>query len=139
MAETHVISALTKKRAELLGEIKYYQELLKQSKDNLTHIDKTIKMFDENYNLKSIKPKRMYTERYFKNGEAKILVLDILRTSNRLNTDEIAEMIANNKGLVNDERFLKSILNTLKTQEKNGLIQQKNNLWEIKEYLNNKA
>ena len=46
MAESHVISALTKKRAELLGEVQHYEKLLKSSKENLTHIDKTIKMFD---------------------------------------------------------------------------------------------
>ncbi len=34
MPEAHVISALTKKRAEVSGEIKHYENLLKQSKLN---------------------------------------------------------------------------------------------------------
>lgn len=135
MAETHVISALTKKRAELLGEIQHYQELLKSSKENLTHIDKTIKMFDENYNIESIKPKRVYKERYFKNGEAKILLLDILREANKaLSISQISQLIAKKKEINESEliHLEKSILSSLKTQEKNKLIQQKDKLWQIR-------
>ena len=57
MAETHVLSALTKKRAEVDGEIKYYEKLLKQSKLNLQSLDQTIHIFDENYDLRTIKAK----------------------------------------------------------------------------------
>lgn len=66
MVEPHVISAFTKKRAEISGEINHYQKLIKSLKENLTHIDQTIKLFDENYNIDSIKPKRVNKERYFK-------------------------------------------------------------------------
>ena len=75
MAETHVISALTSKRAEVSGEIKHYEKLLKKSKENLQSIDQTIHLFDESYDLRTIKIKRVSKERYFKTGEAKVLYL----------------------------------------------------------------
>ena len=135
MPETHVISALTKKRAELAGEINHYQQLIKSLKENLTHIDQTIKLFDENYNIESIKPKRAYKERYFKNGEAKILILDTLREANKaLSVNELNQMIAEKKEINESEliHLEKSILSSLKTQEKNRLIEEKDNLWKIK-------
>ena len=52
MAEIHIISALTKKRSEISGEIKHYENLLKQSKLNLQSIDQTINIFDESYDLR---------------------------------------------------------------------------------------
>ena len=143
MAETHVISALTKKRAELLGEVQHYEKLLKQSKDNLTHIDNTIKIFDENYNLTSIRPKRVHTERYFKTGESKILILDILRTATEpLSTNEIGAKIASDKGIdkkesYNSEKFYKIVLASLGRCEDSKLIERigkegKAILWQIK-------
>jgi hypothetical protein len=81
MAETHVISALTSKRAEVSGEIRYYENLLKKSKLNLQSIDQTIHLFDESYDFRTIKTKRVSKERYFKTEEAKVLILDMLRTA----------------------------------------------------------
>jgi hypothetical protein len=66
MAETHVISALVKKRSELLGEIQHHEALIKEHKSNLSSIDKTIHIFDDNYDLRTIKSKRVSQERYFK-------------------------------------------------------------------------
>jgi len=49
MAESHVISALIKKRSELSGEIEHYEKIIKECRENLTSIDKTIHIFDETY------------------------------------------------------------------------------------------
>jgi len=81
MAETHVISALTNKRSELLGDIKHYELIIKSLKDNLSTISKTIHIFDENYKLSSIKPKNTNKKRYFETGEATKALLDTLRNS----------------------------------------------------------
>jgi hypothetical protein len=143
MAEPHVISALVKKRAELLGEIQYHEKLLKSSKENLTHIDRTIKMFDENYNLSDIKAKRVHREKYFKTGEAKLLILDILRvTTEPISTTDIGKKIAHDKGIdekedFNLEHFLKVILASLGRCESNNLIERVGKdglaiLWQIK-------
>ena len=143
MAETHVISALTKKRAEVSGEIKHYENLLKKSKLNLQSIDQTIHLFDESYDLRTIKAKRVHKERYFKTGEAKVLILDMLRIATEaLNTNTVAEKIAFNKGIANNEsfdleRFKKMVFASLERCENNGLIERVGKdglaiLWQIK-------
>jgi hypothetical protein len=100
MAETHVISALVLKRSELLGEIKHYESLVKEHKENLSTIDKTIHLFDSSYDLRTIKSKRVMRDRYFKNGEAVVLLLDALRELKRAaKTDELTEIIATVKKL----------------------------------------
>jgi len=143
MAETHVLSALTKKRAEMSGEIKHYEKLLKQSKLSLQSIDQTIHLFDENYDLRTIKAKRVHKERYLKTGEAKVLILDMLRTATEpLSTNVIGKKIAFNRGLDNEDsfdvnRFQKIIFASLGRCESNGLIERVGKdglaiLWQIK-------
>ncbi|MEA3434690.1 MAG: hypothetical protein U9R13_08910 [Campylobacterota bacterium] len=143
MAETHVLSALTKKRAEVSGEIKHYEKLLKQSKLNLQSIDQTIHIFDDSYDLRTIKAKRVHKERYFRTGEAKILILDMLRTATEpLSTNDIGKKLALNRGLDNKEgfdvnHFQKIVFASLERCEKNGLIERVGKdglaiLWQIK-------
>ncbi len=143
MGETHVISALTKKRSEVSGEIKHYEKLLKQSKLNLQSIDQTIHIFDETYDLRTIRAKRVHKERYFKTGEAKVLILDVLRTATEpLSTNSIAKKLAFNKGIDDNrnfdlEHFKKIIFASLERCENNGLIDRIGKeglsiLWHIK-------
>ena len=143
MAETHVLSALTKKRAEVSGEIKHYESLLKKSKLNLQSIDQTIHLFDESYDLRTIKSKRVHKERYFKTGEAKVLILDMLRTAREpLSTNDVSKKIAFNKGFDNDKgfdlnRFQKMVFASLERCENNELIERVGKdglsiLWQIK-------
>jgi len=143
MAETHVISALTKKRSEVSGEIKHYEKLLKQSKLNLQSIDQTIHIFDETYDLRTIKAKRVHRERYFKTGEAKVLILDMLRTATEpMSTNTIAKKLAFNKGIdknenFNLERLKKIVFASLERCENIGLIERVDKdglalLWQIK-------
>ena len=143
MAETHVISALTSKRAEVSGEIKHYEKLLKQSKLNLQSIDQTIHIFDESYDLRTIKTKRVSKERYFKTGEAKVLILDMLRTATEpLSTSDVSKRIAFDKGIDSGEgfdfeRFCKVVLASLSRCESSGLMERVGKdglsiLWQIK-------
>ena len=143
MAETHVLSALTTKRAEVSGEIKHYENLLKKSKLSLQSIDQTIHLFDESYDLRTIKAKRVHKERYFKTGEAKVLILDMLRIATEpLSTNAIGKKIAFNRGFDNEEsfdvnRFQKMVFASLERCENNGLIERVGKdglaiLWQIK-------
>lgn len=143
MAETHVISALVSKRSELLGEIKHYEALVKEYKENLSTIDKTIHIFDNSYDLRTIKSKRVIRDRYFKNGEAVVLILDALRVLNKpAKTDEISEIIASKKGLsLNNDyekaTFQKAIVASLSRAVDNGLVERVGRdgltmIWQIK-------
>ena len=144
MADTHVISALVKKRAELRGDIIHYKQLLSSLDKDLQTIDATIKIFDVDYDISSIKPVIKARNRFFNNGEAKVLVLEVLKNSNLpLSTDKISEIIATNRNLAFENKtdksnFQKSILLALNTCLLNDLVEKvsKNGLsiiWKIKE------
>jgi len=127
MAESHIVSALIKKRSELAGEIEYYKKLLDKAKSDLTSIDKTIHIFDDSIDLRTIKSKRVAKKSYFSSGEATKMVLDVLRTADKpLKTDEISDIIASKKSLfLNDKErvnFQKSIIYALNSCKQRGLI-----------------
>ncbi len=142
MAETHVISALVNKRSEILGEIEHHEALIKEYKENLSSIDKTIHIFDDSYDLRTIKSKKVQRNRYFETGEAKVLILDTLRGLNKsIRTDDLADIIAEKKSLLLDSAqqrtFNKSIIGVLSTLEKSELIQRTGKdglviIWQIK-------
>lgn len=132
MAETHVISALTKKRSEMLGDIKHYESIIKSLKDDLTTIDKTIHIFDENYNLSSIKAVNTNRNRYFESGEATKTLLDVLRTANKamLMPDVMDKAINTLDMVLNDtdiRAVKKSLQTTLNSLLKKGLVCKEGN------------
>jgi len=87
---------------------------------------------------------REYTkERYFKTGEAKLLILDMLRTATEpLSTSNIGKKIAFDKGFAKEENFnlenfLKVILASLSRCQSNGTVERIGKdglsiLWQIK-------
>ncbi|WP_323665426.1 hypothetical protein [Aliarcobacter butzleri] len=82
MADTHVISALSTKRGEILGSIKYYKQLISSLDKDLQNIDATIKIFEPDYKFGSEKVVNKHTRnRFFNTGEEKVLVLEVLRNS----------------------------------------------------------
>mgnify|MGYP000886311112 FL=1 len=144
MADSHVISALVKKRAELRGDIIHYKQLIATLDKDLANIDATIKIFDVDYDISSIKPVIKSRNRFFNNGEAKVLVLEVLKNSNLpISTDKIADIIATNKNLsfenkTDKSNFQKSILLALNTCLSNNLVEKVSKdglsiVWKIKE------
>jgi len=144
MAESHVISALVKKRSELLGNIEYYEQIIKESEDNLHTIDKAILIFDDSYNLSSVKPINKHRNKFFKTGEAKVLILDTLRELGvPTKTDDLSKLIANKKEIIlrtaeQERSFNKSLINVLGTLERNDLVERIGKegltiIWKIKE------
>ena len=144
MADTHVISALVKKIAELRGDIIHYKQLIATLDKDLQTIDATIKIFDVDYDISSIKPVIKSRNRFFNNGEAKVLVLEVLKNSQMpISTDKISDIIAVNRNLAFENKadksnFQKSILLALNTCLSNSLVEKvsKNGLsiiWKIKE------
>ena len=144
MADTHVISALVKKRAELRGDIIHYKQLIATLDKDLQTIDATIKIFDVDYDISSIKPVIKSRNRFFNNGEAKVLVLEVLKSNKLpLSTDKLSEIIATNKNLsfenkTDKSNFQKSILLALNTCLSNNLVEKVSKdglsiVWKIKE------
>jgi hypothetical protein len=94
MSETHVVSALRAKRAEVSGYIRELENKIKRQRANLAHIDATIRIFAPDLNPDSILPKRRYRKsRYFRHGELYRRCLDTLRNADG------APMAARNPGL----------------------------------------
>ena len=82
MADSHVISALSTKRGEILGSIKYYKQLISSLDKDLQNIDATIKIFEPDYKFGSEKVVNKHIRnRFFNTGEEKVLVLEVLRNS----------------------------------------------------------
>jgi hypothetical protein len=80
MAESHVIAALVKRRAELSGDIENTQAKLQQMILDLEHLDRTLLMFDPDYRIETIKPKAFRPpDDWSKRGQMTRLILGILR------------------------------------------------------------
>ena len=144
MADSHVISALSTKRGEILGSIKHYKQLISSLDKDLTNIDATIKIFEPDYKFGSEKIVNKHRNKFFNNGEAKVLVLEVLKNSDiPLSTDKISDIIATNKNLSFENKtvksnFQKSILLALNTCLSNNLVEKVSKdglsiVWKIKE------
>ncbi|MCT7646778.1 hypothetical protein [Aliarcobacter butzleri] len=144
MADSHVISALSCKRGEILGSIKYYKQLISSLDKDLQTIDATIKIFEPDYKFGSEKIVNKHRNRFFNNGEAKVLVLEVLKNSSLpLSTDKISDIIATNRNLsfenkTDKSNFQKSILLALNTCLLNNLVEKVSKdglsiVWKIKE------
>ena len=144
MADTHVISALSTKRGEILGSIKHYKQIISSLDKDLTNIDATIKIFEPDYKFGSEKIVNKHRNRFFNNGEAKVLVLEVLKSNKLpLSTDKLSEIIAVNRNLAFENKadksnFQKSILLALNTCLSNNLVEKVSKdglsiVWKIKE------
>ena len=85
MAETHVISALRAKRAEISGYIHELEKKIGRLRANLIHIDESLRLFSPGADPDAIPPKRPYRRtRYFSARELSRRCVDtpkILRPS----------------------------------------------------------
>ena len=144
MADSHVISALSTKRGEILGSIKHYKQIISSLDKDLTNIDATIKIFEPDYKFGSEKIVNKHRNKFFNNGEAKVLVLEVLKNSDiPLSTDKISDIIATNRNLAFENKtdksnFQKSILLALNTCLSNNLVEKVSKdglsiVWKIKE------
>lgn len=127
MSTNPIISGLFNKKQEILGSIESYEALIKKARLNLSVLDQTIALFDESYTKTST---RKMPHRYFEAGEAKRLILDVLKSSDiPLKTNEIALRVAEKKGIPLDneaqqQNFQKTIITSLSTIEASGLVER---------------
>jgi hypothetical protein len=101
MSETHVVSALRKKRAEVAGHVHDLEKKVKTYRARLAHIDETIKIFSPDTDPEAIPAKRTYRRaRYFSRGEFARLCMDELRkAAGPLTTAETVAGVIAAKGL----------------------------------------
>lgn len=129
MAESHVVSGLVAKRAELTGRIEHFQAQIRQISMDVDHLDATLQLFDPDYDLLSIKPKGIRSSNpWFAKGEISRLALDALRTASApLSTCDIADTLIARKGIVikgtkERDRLIKSLLWMLQQRRKRGTV-----------------
>lgn len=101
MAESHVVSGLVAKRAELAGEAQGHRRALDRLAEELRHLDATIRLFAPDYDLGGIRPcRRRRAHRWFAPGECQRLVLETLRDAQGPLADAlVTAAVATRKGL----------------------------------------
>ena len=143
MAESHVVSGLVAKRSELAGLIDRHRKEIDRLADDLTHVDAAIKIFDPEYDLRTV-PIRLLRKRnqLFKVGESARRVLDALRESAApMTCRAMTESIALKKGWdlkqIDIDMVMKNLNGVLRRMEKAGTIREagsaddRAHLWEI--------
>jgi len=113
MAESHVISGLVAKYSELSGLFQHHQEAMRQIAANLDHLTLSIKLFDPEFDLRTIKvTNHRHSNIWFEHGEVNRMVLNALRTAGRpLSTRQIGEALIAIKGItVNGAKEWDSVL-----------------------------
>ena len=132
MAESHVVSGLVAKHAELAGLIQFHRAEIKRVASDLQHLDATLKLFAPETDLRSLGSKRVNSSRVsgfkgFDAHESHTWVLNQLREAGEpLTTVIMAEQIIIAKGL-DDTRALRTsiqrmLTGTLRRLEKRGLV-----------------
>ena len=147
MAQSHVMSALVTKRGELAGQIDYHQSEIKQLKVDMDSLDKAIKVFDPDYDLRKIKTRKTNGKNnFFEPREGNTLLMDIFREVNRpISTHELMDEVIKRKGFdveVIDVKALRaSVFVILKRLQQSNIVREKERdglviIWELVEINN---
>lgn len=129
MAESHVVSGLVTKRAELTGLINHHHAEIRRIAADLAHIDGAIKLFDPDYDPRMVKP-TVVRERnpWFEHGDVVRWALDALRIAAApLSTRQIGEILIEKSGKAVDgakewDHVLKLVLAGLRRLEGKGQV-----------------
>lgn len=129
MSESHVVTGLIAKRAEMAGLMAHHQQEIDKLASSLSHLDATLKLFAPEMDMRSLRPKkRRERSVIFRSGEAPRCILDILRKAQGpLTSREIVERVLVTRQLeATPERIAavqKSILTVIKGLEGKKLAQ----------------
>jgi hypothetical protein len=129
MAESHVVSALVNKRAEIAGMIARAEQQLGQFRADLVHLDATLRLFAPEREPKTIPAKRIrQSDRWFEQGELSRRVLDALRRAGEpIRAPDLVRAVMIDKGLAPADRasFARvqwKVRDTLNRLNKRGLL-----------------
>ncbi len=109
MADPHVITALSRKRSELSGDIQTAQAKLRQMVLDLERLDATLLMFDPDYRIEAIKPKAFRPpDDWSKRGEMTRIILGIMRqASEPLTARDVALQLIAERALDPDDKMVR--------------------------------
>jgi hypothetical protein len=138
----YVLSALTKRRAELAGEAAVLRTRLATIATDMGHLDAVIRQFDPDYDLASIRPKRPRGPNVAGRGEMSRFVLGVLREATEpVPTPAIAARLMAERGMDGQDRkrvrdMAKRVAMALRHQERQGTVRAEQGagrvgLWEI--------
>lgn len=124
----YVLAGLAKRRAELAGEADKMHARLAQIGTDLGHLDAVIRQFDPDYDLGSIRPKRLHGPDVAGRGEMSRFVLKVLReVTEPVTTHEVARRLMTERGQdMGDRRLVaqtvKRVGMALSRQKANGAV-----------------
>lgn len=127
MAESHVVSGLVSKRAEMAGLIEHHQKEVARLAGDLAHVDATIKLFAPEIDLRTMRVKtHRARNQFFRPGECQRIVLEIFRDAAgaALSSRRIADQLVIRKGLEVSltEQMQKNALAVAHRLEKTGTL-----------------
>ncbi len=127
MGQTHIVSGLVTKRAEIDGQIISRLAEIKDLKQILHHLDSTIKVFSPEFDLRTIRATRTNTRNaLFAHGEAQRLVLGVMREHDDCMTSrQITDAIIERKGFEASAitQVQKDVLNVLRRLEHKEVVE----------------
>jgi len=130
MRETHVISALVEKFAEIKGKLKVSEKHSRDLRASLTHIEAVLKLFQPDYETAKIAAKRPKRPiRWGKRGKAWRAALEIMKhASAPMTAREIGLQVAQKLGIEGEGEPLRylvtSIGDSLQRGTKKGIVAQ---------------
>jgi len=138
----YVLAGLTKRRAELTGEADALQLRLAQIGTDVGHLDAVIRQFDPDYDLGSIRPKRLRGPDVAGRGEMSRFILGVLREATEpVTTQEVARRLMTERGQDMEDRRLvaqtmKRVGMALSRQKANGAVRSEQGtgqavMWEV--------
>jgi hypothetical protein len=124
MADPHVISALREKRAELAGELIAAERRILQLRDDISSLDRTIRVFDPTAEPHTIRPiLRRKKPTLIPRGQCSRAILDMLRRADRpMTAREIAAQLAAHYQM---DATNMDVMNPLVAKVRNTLARQK--------------
>ena len=128
MGQTHIVSGLVTKRAEIDGQIISKLAEIKDLKQILHHLDRTIKVFSPEFDLRTIRATRTNTRNaLFAHSEAQRLILGVMRECGEAMTSrQIADAIIEHKGfevtIHTVTQVQKNVLNVLRRLERKEVV-----------------
>lgn len=109
--DTHVVTALVRKRAELAGQIEYGQIQLRKLIGDLDNIDASIRIFAPDLATETIKPKPAPPQHQALRGVVKATILDVLRDADGpVTTETFAAQLMKDRCLPDNNPAVRKLL-----------------------------